>query len=337
MPRSERYYSQTYSVYEPAPTSENLDLDQYVDQPRSGNNDPRGKPHHSPPPTYQGSSVFEDDHNSLKAPPSRWSRKRKVWIFGCVAAAIITAVGLGVGLGLGLTSAGSYSFTESTAHVTNDTAFTDGGASRKDVWKVDDGAGSGKDTYKYYSGTWEQFPNATDWISFQNLWEGNLHTIKTSCQTNFKLKNNSPSDIDDIYNAIQNRANASLVDHRFILAIILQESAGCVLAKSTTSSSGVKNPGLMQTHNGHTFDANHANKSILAMVQDGTQGTSSGDGLVQNLNLYGNAYKAARAYNSGYVPKSGNLSEAAGATACYVSDVANRLMGWANATNTCPS
>ena len=71
------------------------------------------------------------------------------------------------------------------------------------------------------------------------------------------------------------------------------------------------------------------------MVQDGTQGTASGNGLVQNLNIYGNAYSAARGYNSGYIPKSGNLSEAAGATACYVSDIANRLTGWVTAKSTC--
>ena len=71
------------------------------------------------------------------------------------------------------------------------------------------------------------------------------------------------------------------------------------------------------------------------MVQDGTQGTSYGAGLVQNLNLYGNAYSAARGYNSGYIPKSGNLSEAAGATACYVTDIANRLTGWVRAPSKC--
>lgn len=91
----------------------------------------------------------------------------------------------------------------------------------------------------------------------------------------------------------------------------------------------------MQSHSGHSFSAAHANVSILAMVQDGTQGTSAGDGLVQNLDMYGNAYSAARGYNSGFIPTSGNLSEAAGATACYVSDVANRLTGWVNATSTC--
>lgn len=33
----------------------------------------------------------------------------------------------------------------------------------------------------------------------------------------------SDAEIMDIYNAIQSRALASLVDHRFILAVILQE------------------------------------------------------------------------------------------------------------------
>lgn len=40
--------------------------------------------------------------------------------------------------------------------------------------------------------------------------------------------------------------------------------------------------------------------------------------------------------NSGYIPESGNLSEKAGATACYVTDIANRLTGWVRAESTCP-
>jgi len=39
---------------------------------------------------------------------------------------------------------------------------------------------------------------------------------------------------------------------------------------------------------------------------------------------------------SGYIPDSGDLSEKAGATACYVTDIANRLTGWVNAKSTCP-
>jgi hypothetical protein len=92
----------------------------------------------------------------------------------------------------------------------------------------------------------------------------------------------------------------------------------------------------MQSHNGTAYNSNAVNASISDMIQDGVQGTAYGDGLVQNLNMYGNAYRAARGYNSGYLPTSGDLSEASGATACYVSDIANRLTGWANATSSCP-
>ncbi|EMC99875.1 hypothetical protein BAUCODRAFT_63217 [Baudoinia panamericana UAMH 10762] len=195
--------------------------------------------------------------------------------------------------------------------------------------------GTGKDVYKYYSGAWTNFPNQSTWISFNEMWAGNLHTLQHGCN-GFGKSQNSESNIQSIYSAIQDRASASLVDHRLIFATVLQESRGCVRVGSTTSSTGVNNPGLMQSHNGHTFSGAHANESIYAMIQDGTQGTADGDGLVQNLNIYGNPYSAARGYNSGYIPKSGNLSEAAGATACYVSDIANRLTGWANATSTCP-
>ena len=145
--------------------------------------------------------------------------------------------------------------------------------------------------------------------------------------------------MDNIYSAIQNRSAASLVDHRVVLAFILQESHGCVHVGETTSISGVNNPGLMQSHDGHSYSPKHSNESILAMVQDGVQGThakeSGGDGIVQNMDWYGSPYSAARGYNSGYIPKNGNLSEASGATACYVSDIANRLTGWANATTKC--
>ena len=43
-------------------------------------------------------------------------------------------------------------------------------------------------------------------------------------------------------------ADATGVDHRFILAVIMQESGGCV--RAPTTNYGVRNPGLMQDHNG---------------------------------------------------------------------------------------
>jgi hypothetical protein len=113
------------------------------------------------------------------------------------------------------------------------------------------------------------------------------------------------------------------------------QTHGCAKVKMTKSYGGVSNPGLMQSHGGTEFSSSHANQSIYDMVQDGTQGTATGDGLVANLIYYGDAYTAARGYNSGIQPLSGNLSEAEGATACYVSDLANRLTGWTNAETKC--
>lgn len=89
-----------------------------------------------------------------------------------------------------------------------------------------------------------------------------------------------------IWNAIQQVAEASLVDHRFILAIIMQESQGCVNIITTPNPDGVDNPGLMQTAGGVSFVGNDASvdaqqASIKQMVTDGTQGTEFGDGLVQ--------------------------------------------------------
>lgn len=73
------------------------------------------------------------------------------------------------------------------------------------------------------------------------------------------------------------------------------------------------------------------------MLVDGAQGTEHGKGLVQYLDLFGNAYAAARGYNSGAVAPSGDLSDAIGATSCYASDVANRLLGWVKAPTKCAS
>ena len=68
---------------------------------------------------------------------------------------------------------------------------------------------------------------------------------------------------------------------------------------------------------------------ITQMIQDGTGGTSSGDGLKQALtgDQAIDFYKAARIYNSGSLDASGNLATN-GATPCYASDIANRLIGF---------
>ena len=77
------------------------------------------------------------------------------------------------------------------------------------------------------------------------------------------------------------------------------------------------------------------------MVSDVTAGTAGGDGLAGIVNQVGSGssdvqvyYRAARYYNAGFLDKSGDLG-AAGATRCYASDVANRLIGWTTSPRTC--
>lgn len=257
-------------------------------------------------------------------------------IIGIVVAVIIVLV-IVIAVPVAVSRNNNFNYTPSYAQVNNTAAFTTGGATRDSVNSTKDGIGAGTDSYTYYHGQASSFPNNSLWISFDDMWNNNLASIKQACGWLDYGANDSPDEIQDMYNAIQNRANASLVDHRFILAIVLQESHGCVRNPPTKSSGGVHNTGLMQAHNGHEYNSHHQQKSILLMVQDGTQGTKHGWGLVDNLNTYGDPYKAARGYNSGYIPSSGDLSEAAGATACYVSDVANRLTGWVNAKSKCPT
>ena len=270
-------------------------------------------------------------------PPRRrcctsWSRRRKcITIFGIVVSLVVLIIIIAVAASL----TNKFDYTPSTANVTNPEAFKSGGATRNSADDFDDGIGAGKDEYTYYDGPETNFPGPSKWISFQAMWNANLHTLQSSCGWLDKGPDNSPKVIQNIFDAIQSRANASLVDHRVIFATILQESNGCPHVGETESSGGVRNPGLMQSHNGHVYDPKHSKMSILQMIQDGTQGTEHGDGIVKNLNLYGNVYKAARGYNSGYIPKSSNLSEEAGATACYVSDMANRLTGWVFAESKC--
>jgi hypothetical protein len=284
---------------------------------------------------YKYGRMEEDDaHYDRRCGCCSWSGRRKCVVFSIALSVIILIII--IALAASLSRRGGFKYTPSTAQVNSTIAFDEGGATRKSVNDTSIGIGAGTDAYTYYQGNASNFPPTERWVSFHDMWDANLDTFKHSCGWLDRGDNNSPEVIQDIYDAIQDRANASLVDHRIILATIIQETNGCPLVSHTTSSGGTRNPGLMQSHNGHEYDPKHSRLSIMLMIQDGTQGTDAGWGLVDNLNLYGNPYKAMRGYNSGYIPTSGDLSEKAGATACYVSDMANRLTGWVRAKTECP-
>lgn len=229
------------------------------------------------------------------------------------------------------------------------------GANAVTVVNNNDGGVSRGDTYTFYQGDSSQaagWPSVSQWTSFSTMWSAISPFFGTNCQSIFGVPNNSADETQTVYNAIQAIAQKSYVDHRLILAVIVQESAGCVRAPTTISPDGtVVNPGLMQSFNGVgscNRDGVIQNpcpaSQIYQMVGDGVYGTGNPAvaGLVQDINGqnaagYGDAmaiYRSARVYNSGSVPSSGDLG-APGATRCYCSDIANRLTGWVTASRTC--
>lgn len=203
--------------------------------------------------------------------------------------------------------------------------------------------GSGKSYIKTFLGNGDVsagWPAEDQWANFETMWKTNLDNVISKSCTSFGQTNNSPSESADLKSAIEDVAQSSGVDARFILAIVMQESNGCV--RAPTTNYGVQNPGAMQSHNGENscFDVNPCPKAtIRGMIEDGVNGTPSGDGLKQLLakaggNTVSAFYKAARMYNSGSIDPSGNLQDGI-ATHCYVSDIANRLLGWSVGAGGC--
>jgi hypothetical protein len=119
--------------------------------------------------------------------------------------------------------------------------------------------------------------------------------MRVSC-SQWGVPDNTPAELASLKAAIIAMASESSLDPRFIFAIIMQESTGCVRVITTHRSHF--NPGLMQSHNGTgSCNTNNAplggnttagvvqspcpENKIRQMVRDGTMGTAWGDGLVQ--------------------------------------------------------
>ncbi|KOS22261.1 hypothetical protein ESCO_001554 [Escovopsis weberi] len=210
---------------------------------------------------------------------------------------------------------------------------------------IQDGVGNGVDRYVTYLGdgtTSQGWPAQSQWVSFENMFNNYKAQMSSSCSAWGQAGDSGP-EIGAIWDGIQMAAAASGVDHRFILAVIMQESGGCV--RVITSNGGVRNPGLMQDHNGAATCNENGVKNpcpsatIYQMISEGVQGTTSGDGLANCINQSGRSdvsgfYRAARIYNSGSVSSTGALQNGI-ATHCYASDIANRLTGWVNAAHGC--
>lgn len=193
--RGSRYYSQNYSL---------------VDNPENAHHAaPAYHPRHQEDDydygdydNYRGFQKVADQNVAQPSPlpggrsnrPARrgWSTRRKIVVIGG-AALIVFIIALAVGLGVGLSGGSEDNFpgyTPSDKVVTNQTSF-DTGAATKDAYNNQDGIGKGKDEYTYYSGDSSQFPNSSEWISFEDMWAGNLHMFQSSCKINKHGKNNS--------------------------------------------------------------------------------------------------------------------------------------------------
>jgi LysM repeat protein len=175
-------------------------------------------------------------------------------------------------------------------------------------------------TFVNYSGPASAYPDPSQWATYPFLWQQNSALM---------TYNDGASEIALIGSSIATVAQESGIDARVILCLIMQESGGNVRVGNTNN--GVNNTGIMQAYNGVSFNPSDPAGSILQMVRDGTEGTASGPGLKQAFVQYGNYYVALRVYNSGSVNLN-QLNDPRGATANYVENIANRLMGhtWPN-------
>jgi hypothetical protein len=233
----------------------------------------------------------------------------------------------------------------------------------------------GQNNYIQYNGDGSEeagWPSDLHWISFNDMWTANQKRIARSCNDFYNVENNSDQEILDLYNAIKLVSQQTRVDHRFILAAAMQETGGCVRAKTSVSPDGtVRNPGILQSFRGnHTCNDDGKvqspcpNDQIVGMIQDGGKpvfresrhrerltsislavaGTSAdGHGFAADINAQASIdniaksqayYRAARLYNSGAIDPSGDLGKGS-ATHCYSSDMANRLLGWTDAPKQC--
>lgn len=78
-------------------------------------------------------------------------------------------------------------------------------------------------TYTFYQGDGSNWPPVSEWVDFYTMWEANEGMMNKSCTTmgGWGVKDNSPTENEDILEAISEEAKATGVDQRFILAVIV--------------------------------------------------------------------------------------------------------------------
>ena len=193
----------------------------------------------------------------------------------------------------------------------------------------------------------DRWPKMSDWLSFQAQISNLQTVIGQNCPDG--VPSNSQAETTQLVNSILTVGAGTFLDPRWILATVMQESNGCVRVKTNL----LNNPktGVLQSYYGRT-SCNHNGTleipcpaaTIQQMIMNGAVAAVDGITLVSALNLAtgmfdfepGQAfYRASRLYNSGpgsLTPAmNGDLGRALdGASRCYSSDIANRLIGWTN-------
>lgn len=171
-----------------------------------------------------------------------------------------------------------------------------------------------------------------DGVSYTDLSrEANQDFIKVSCKHDGWGDNNSDAGTQAIRDSIKTESETSGVPTELILAVMMQESKGCV--RAPTSQSDAHNPGLMQgagTASCHSLAQGPVSpcptSKIRDMIHEGTAGQGLRTSLKESLDAFSTTtddskyYKAARRYNSGSQVTNPNLGHSA--TACYASDIA---------------
>jgi hypothetical protein len=160
------------------------------------------------------------------------------------------------------------------------------------------------------------------WKTFEEIFNANKAEM---LQTG-----DSGEDVGRIWNAVLEAAKQG-VEERVIFCIIMQESTGNVGVGTTTDNDVKATGGLMQAEESPAFPGQHnlTQDQITSMVVAGTKHFKQNLVQVGNQDTADNIYRALRLYNSGSV-NNNNLSDPMGATASYVSDIANRLQGRTN-------
>lgn len=107
------------------------------------------------------------------------------------------------------------------------------------------------------------------------MWITNAHIIARSCDLWYKQPNNNAQETSDLYDAIKQVAHETRVDHRFILAVVMEETRGCVRANGSIDDAA-PSTGLLQGYKGtHTCNSNGKvtnpcpADNILGQIRDG--------------------------------------------------------------------